>query len=283
MKKNWMLGTLNLGLEKHLSQKQKIDFLLRAADQGLREIDTADSYGLAEELLGRAFANNDKIHIASKVGLRWSRGKFQARPYSEKMIRQSCEDSLRRLRRDFIDLYQLHYEPRSERECDMVIKTLLDLRQEGKIVEFGVSNFSFEGLQKLWRRSRFASVQNILNLYAREDLDSGLLRFCQKKKIRYLAHTPTAGASGVQLIGAQPVLAELAAKYRCSAFVIALAWLFCQPGDSVTVLTGTTKLEHLKKNLKATKIILNSDEMKRLNQFNRLDAMLAQARYQKKI
>lgn len=283
MKKSFMLGTLGLGLEKRLSKKQKIDFLIESVDQGIREIDTADSYGDAEELLGRAFANSDKIQIASKVGLRWSRGKFYRRAYSAKMIRQSCEKSLLRLRREYLDLYQIHYEPRSERECDLVMETLLDLRQEGKISEFGFSNVSLEGVKKLWKRSHFSSVQNQLNLYFREDLDSGPIDFCQKKKLRYLAHSPMAGAAGPALIGGHSYLVQLAEKYRCSPYTIALAWIFCQPYNYLTVLIGTTNLEHLKQDFKSTRLVLKSEEMDRLNQFNPLDAMLARARYQKKI
>jgi aryl-alcohol dehydrogenase-like predicted oxidoreductase len=121
---------------------QAIATIKSAVDRGITLIDTAPAYGFghAEELVGQALAESgarDKVCIATKVGLDWNDGKV-FRNASRARIQKEVEDSLRRLRTDFIDLYQLHW-PDPKTPIEETAEAMLDLYREGKIRTIGVS------------------------------------------------------------------------------------------------------------------------------------------------
>ena len=141
----WELGGQEWGT---ISEDAAIELLHYAFDQGINFYDTADQYGAgrSEELLGKAFhGRSDSVVIATKVGYRlgtdgWiSRGdEPQRHNLSRDYILQSCEDSLRRLRRERIDIYQMHRPPESD-EWDEAIGAMEDLKRQGKIAQYGIS------------------------------------------------------------------------------------------------------------------------------------------------
>lgn len=115
--------------------------LEKAFDQGINFFDTADFYGLghSEELIGKTFANSDKIIVASKVGHRLDRDGAIVFDYSRKYILQACAESLRRLQRDSIDYYQLHTAKVSDLKAGECVEAMALLKEQGKIRYWGLS------------------------------------------------------------------------------------------------------------------------------------------------
>lgn len=151
-----------------------IQALNTAFEQGINFYDTADFYGLghSEELIGKVFGNSDDVIIASKVGHRLAKDQSIYVDYSRQYIIKVCEDSLRRLRRDSIDYYQLHTAKKDDLEKGECIEALEQLKAAGKIRFWGLSLNTFEPEPEahymLSRRlgSGFQLVYNILNQIA---------------------------------------------------------------------------------------------------------------------
>jgi aryl-alcohol dehydrogenase-like predicted oxidoreductase len=152
-------------------EKQAIDTIQSAVERGITLIDTAPVYGFghSEEIVGKAIEAaglRPKVCLATKVGLAWKDGKVfrDSRPAR---IRQEIEDSLRRLRTDVIDLYQVHW-PDLETPIEETAATLEALRREGKIRAIGVSNYSPDQMDLFRSVTRLDAVQPPYNLFERE-------------------------------------------------------------------------------------------------------------------
>ena len=164
-------------------EAQAIDTIRTAVARGITLIDTAPVYGFghSEEIVGKALAEGglrDKVRIATKVGLNWKAGQVfrDSRP---ERIRQEVEDSLRRLRTDVIDLYQIHW-PDLETPIEETAKELAALRQEGKIKAIGVSNYNPEQMDTFAAVTPLDTVQPPYNLFEREiEADVLLCRHAQ--------------------------------------------------------------------------------------------------------
>ncbi|NTV09770.1 MAG: aldo/keto reductase [Zoogloea sp.] len=151
-------------------EAESIATIRAAVERGVTLIDTAPVYGFgrSEEIVGKALAEGglrDKVQIATKVGLNWSNNRVfrDSRP---ERIRLEVEDSLRRLRTEFIDLYQVHW-PDLETPIEETARTLDELRKEGKIRAIGVSNFSPEQMEAFRAFARLDTVQPPYNLFER--------------------------------------------------------------------------------------------------------------------
>jgi aryl-alcohol dehydrogenase-like predicted oxidoreductase len=165
--------------------------LRHAVDLGVTFFDTADLYGFghSEEVIGSALADlRSKIMIATKVGMLDAEGN---QDFSPKHIRHALEQSLRRLRTDYIDLYQLHSPPISLIESNPeVIACMQELQREGKIRSFGISVRSpDEGLVAV-ERLGFKCLQVNFNLLDQRALDNGLFDLCLKREVGIIARTP---------------------------------------------------------------------------------------------
>src|SRR5580700_3730791 len=151
-------------------ETQSIATIRSAIERGVTLIDTAPVYGFgrSEEIVGKALAEGslrDKVTIATKVGLAWKDGGVY-RDSRPARIRQEIEDSLRRLRTDVIDLYQVHW-PDFETPIAETARTLEDLRREGKIRTIGVSNFSPTQMRMFSADAQLDAVQPPYNLFER--------------------------------------------------------------------------------------------------------------------
>ena len=171
-------------------EAQSIATIRAAFDQGIDVIDTAPVYGFgrSEEIVGKALAEGrlrDKVRIATKVGLEWRGGRV-FRNASRKRIFQEFYDSLRRLRTDFIDLYQVHWPDSavSIEETAEAMRTLFDL---GRIGAIGVSNFSVEQIERFRKIAPLHSVQPPYNLFER-DIERELLPYCHDNGIAVLGY-----------------------------------------------------------------------------------------------
>lgn len=167
------LGTWAIGgwMWGGTDEAQSIATIRSAVERGITLIDTAPVYGFgrSEEIVGKALAEaglRDKVQIATKVGLAWKDGRVY-RDSSPARIRQEVEDSLRRLRTDVIDLYQVHW-PDPETPIAETARVLEDLRRAGKIRAIGVSNFSPGQMDAFRTAATLDAVQPPYNLFERE-------------------------------------------------------------------------------------------------------------------
>lgn len=186
------LGTWAIGgwMWGGTDEAESIRTLHHAVDVGVNLIDTAPVYGFgnSEEIVGKALAEGDRRDravLATKVALEWVDGKV-FRNSTAARIRQEIEDSLRRLRTDRIDLYQVHW-PDDLVPVEETAQVLLDLRREGKVLALGVSNYS-PAQMEAWRKvAPLDSVQPPYNLFERE-IEQDVLPYALEHKLLVLAY-----------------------------------------------------------------------------------------------
>jgi aryl-alcohol dehydrogenase-like predicted oxidoreductase len=160
-------------------------------DAGMNWIDTAAVYGLghAETVLGRALDGMaERPLIFTKCERCWDETGRIIRRLKRDSIRQECEDSLRRLRTEVIDLYQIHW-PEPDEDIEEGWETLIRLKEEGKVRWIGVSNFSVAQMQRIAPMGHVTSLQPPYNLLAR-DIEAELLPYCAAHNIGVLAYSP---------------------------------------------------------------------------------------------
>ena len=168
----------------------------RALELGVNWIDTAAVYGLghSEEIVARALRSwtGPQPYVFTKCGLRWDRRGQVQKVLSKNSIRGEVEDSLRRLRVDVIDLYQIHWPPDPDSPLlEEGWSTLAELRREGKVRWIGVSNFSVEQLQRAQRIAPVTSLQPPYSLVHRE-IEAEVLPYCNHEGIGVIVYSPMA-------------------------------------------------------------------------------------------
>jgi aryl-alcohol dehydrogenase-like predicted oxidoreductase len=171
-------------------EAESIKTIQHAVDIGINLIDTAPVYGFghSEEIIGKALADGgrrDKAVLATKVALEWVDGNVYRNSTPER-IRAEIEDSLRRLRTDRIDLYQVHW-PDPLVRIEDTAETLLELQREGKILALGVSNYSSDQMDA-WRRvAPLHSTQPPYNIFERE-IETDVLPYALEHKLLVLSY-----------------------------------------------------------------------------------------------
>ncbi|MGC5341360.1 aldo/keto reductase [Streptomyces sp. DT171] len=236
--------------------------VLRAAvSRGVTLIDTADNYGpgLAEELVAEALRPYPAdLVVATKGGVvRTSDSAWHVAGRPER-LRAMCEASLRRLRRDRIDLYQLH---RFDPAVPMAeqLGALDALRQEGKIRFIGLDTLTADQLEQALSLTGIASVQNRFNLLDRGS--DAVLDLCEAHGLAFLPWFPLANGA---LTGEDAAaLADIAERYGATRGQIALAWLLHR-SPVLCPTPGTGSPAHLAENLGAAEIRLSAEDMARL-------------------
>jgi len=233
--------------------------LRRARELGVDFFDTADAYGpeVNELQVAEALHPYEGMTIATKGGLtRTGSGNWppDGRP---EYLRSACEASLRRLRVETIDLYQLHRPDPKTPFADSV-GVLAELQTEGKIRHVGLSNVDVAQLDEARRIVEIASVQNEYNLGNRESED--VLEACEREGIAFLPWYPLDAGELARPGG--PV-EEIARAHDATPAQVALAWLL-QHSPVTVPIPGTSSLEHLEENLGAGELTLSRDEVDRL-------------------
>jgi pyridoxine 4-dehydrogenase len=227
------------------------ELLREAVRLGVNLIDTAHAYGRSEEMIAEALhPYPDGLVIATKGGLRRG-GLPDGRP---ERLRADCETSMRRLRLETIDLWQLH-EPDPEIPLEEQLGAIRELRDEGKIRFVGLSNVSHEELRQAQQLVEIAAVQNRFNLA--EQGDDDILRVSEAAGIGFIPFAPIAMG---ELLGSSSALAGVAARHGASQAQIALAWLLDR-SPVVLPIPGTGSLQHLRDNLDAARIELSRDDL----------------------
>jgi pyridoxine 4-dehydrogenase len=236
--------------------------LQRAVQLGVNFIDTADSYGpeVSENLIARAlFPYSPDLVIATKAGLVRSGPDAWGRNAQPEHLRAACEGSLRRLRRERIDVYQLHApDPRVPLEDS--IGELIRLQKEGKIRHIGVSNFSADELKRAQRMTAIVSVQNRYNLEDRRS-DPVLAR-CEDQTIAFIPWAPLGSGRHAQRAATQ-ALSRVAERHGITLGQAVIAWLL-QRSTVTLPIPGTGSLKHLEENIAAGAIRLTPEDMHEL-------------------
>ncbi len=241
-------------------EAQAVALLRQVAGKGVTFIDTADSYGpgISETLIAKALHPYPAgLVIATKGGLlrpgpdRWT---TDCRP---EHLRQACADSLRRLRVERIDLYQLHAVDRRVPIEDSV-GALVDLKAEGKIRHIGLSNVSSGELARAQRLTPIVSVQNHYNL--RDRSSDALVDACAAAGIAFIPWYPLAAG---RLAGPGTTPAAIAERHQATSAQVALAWLLHR-SPTILAIPGTGSIAHFDENLAAASIRLSAEEFQTL-------------------
>jgi aryl-alcohol dehydrogenase-like predicted oxidoreductase len=236
--------------------------LRRAVELGVNFIDTADSYGpgVSERLIAEALRPYpDDLIIATKGGLQRA-GPYQrsadCRPGS---LRKACEASLRRLRLERIDLYQLHtVDPNVPLEES--VGALTDLQAEGKVRHIGVSNFSIDELGRARSIAPVVSVQNQYNLVDRASDE--MLSVCHRDDLAFIPWMPLARGT----LARRHRFRRAADAHEATPAQVALVWLL-QRSRVMLPIPGTSSLFHLEENMAARGLRLTDQDMAALAEY----------------
>jgi pyridoxine 4-dehydrogenase len=242
-------------------RNEAIRVLRKAVDLGINFIDTADSYGPAvnEELIAEALhPYPEDLVIATKGGFdrpgpdRWVEN---GRP--EHLV-SACESSLRRLRLERIDLYQLHrIDPKVPAEDQL--GTLKELQNKGKIRHIGLSEVNVKQLQHAQTMVEVVSVQNRYSVTDRGSED--VLEYCERQQIGFIPWFPLAAG---RLSGAESPIARTGKELNATPSQVALAWLLSR-SEVMLPIPGTSKVEHLEENVAAAGFRLADAQKKELS------------------
>ncbi len=237
------------------------ELLRRVVDGGVNLIDTADSYGpeVSENLIAEALhPYPEDLVIATKGGFeRPGPGRWEPACRPERLQR-CCEDSMRRLKVERIDLYQLHtVDPKVPIEDS--VGALAELQGEGKIRHIGVSNVTGEELERARGVAPVVSVQNRYNLTDRSSEE--VLQTCEQAGLAFLPWFPLATGDLAKPGG--PV-DEVARAHDATPAQVALAWLL-QHSPVILPIPGTGSIAHFEENLEAVELELEEDEIEALD------------------
>ncbi len=247
-------GTGIWGEPKDPSEAKRV--LRRAVELGVNFIDTADSYGpeVSERLIAEALHPYPKsVLIATKGGLT-RQGPDRWAPVGRAEYLQQCvEMSLRRLRLDCIELYQLHrIDPKVPVEESLGV--LKKLQQEGKIRHIGLSEISVAELKQAQKIVPIVSVQNLYNIGNRQS--EAVLQYCQEHRLGFIPWFPIAGGDLVKPGG---VLDSAAKRHGATVSQLAIAWLL-QRSPVMLPIPGTSSIAHLEENIAAAAVRLSENE-----------------------
>lgn len=234
-----------------------------ALDAGMNWIDTAAVYGLghSEEVVAKALADrSNKPYVFTKCARVWDENRQIGKRLKADSVRRECEDSLRRLKVDVIDLYQIHW-PEPDEDVEEGWATLARLKEEGKVRWIGVSNFNAEQLCRVQKIAPITSLQPPYSLIRRE-IEAEVLPFCAVHNVGIIAYSPMGSGMLTGTMSRERVenlpeddwrrrspqfqeplltrnlkladkLKEIAARHNRSAGETALAWVLANP-----VVTG---------------------------------------------
>ncbi len=239
------LGTWTMG-EHAADAKREIAALQRGLDLGMTLVDTAEMYadGRAEKIVARALAGRrDQAFVVSKV---------YPQNAGTKSAVAACERSLQRLNTDRIDLYLLHW--RGSIPLEQTVDAFERLRQQGKILRWGVSNFDSSDMAEVAALpdGRHCAANQVLYNLTERGIEWRLLEQCQTRQIPVMAYSPIDQGR----LASNAHLAAIAKPLGLSAAQLALAWVLTRPG--VIVLAQSSDLRHVTANRAAANVELSA-------------------------
>ncbi len=284
------------------NEREAVDAIRAAIDDGINLIDTAPAYGLglAEELTGKAIAGRrNKVVLATKCGLVWNvhkgrhacdeLGKPVHSYLGPESIQHEIEQSLRRLGTDYIDLYQTHV-PDPTTPIEATMSALLKLKEQGKIRAIGVSNVTVDQIQEYQKLGPIDTDQEKYSMIDR-GIEESLVPVCRNHNIAILAYSPLAKGLLSGKVGPERVFPPTDLRYRDPQFSVdsrkavmemlnsfrpvadghgltfaqtVIAWTVAQPGIT-HALVGARNPHQAHENARAGDIVLSPDELARIN------------------
>ncbi len=253
-------GTWRIGGDSYPDPEREpasMQALQTALEVGYTHFDSAEVYagGHSEELLGRVIretqTERESLFITTKV----DPGHLEY----EQVLR-SCENSLRRLQMEYVDLYLIHW-PRLGMKLEDTFRALNRLVRDGRIRHLGVSNFNLKLLKQSQSLSETPLLTNQVpyRLPDRSYVENGVLAYCQENDILLTAYSPVKFRN----LPANPTLQEIADAHSATPFQIALAWLVAQP--RVITIPMSLNPQHIRENFEAAEIELTEQEFEALN------------------
>lgn len=254
------LGTWEMGGRMEHDPKNDdnadIQAIKNAIDAGITHIDTAEIYadGYSEKLVQKALKSYDrkKLFIVSKV----ARGN-----QSYDKVLKSAEGSLKRMGIDYLDLYLLHA-PSRDVEIEETMRGMDKLKDDGLIRNIGVSNFTVKQMKRAQAatKNKIVTTQLHYSLWQRETEIAGLLEYCQKEDVMFMAWRPLEKGSLLEV--GKEILKEMADKYEKTPAQIAINWLISQ--KNVVTLSKMRSKKHLEENLGAVSWEMEKSDIERL-------------------
>lgn len=245
-------GTWNMG-DSVATRGEELKTLRTGIDLGMNVIDTAEMYGdgRSELLVGEAIeGRRDKVFLISKV---------LPSHASRQGTREACEKSLKRLHTDYLDLYLLHWQGRHPFE--ETVAAMLELVEEGKILQWGVSNMDVEEMEKFFAvpGGRTCAADEVLYNLTRRGIEYDLLPWCAERRMPVIAYSPVEQGRLLD----HRVLAEIAERHHATPAQIALAWVIRQPG--VIAIPKAATVKHVQENFKSLFIQLTEEDQEALD------------------
>jgi len=274
------------------SDNDSVAAIHRALELGVNWIDTAAAYGLghSEEVVSRALAvwPGKRPLVFTKCGLRWDAKGQVSRALNSASIRKECEDSLRRLNVEAIDLYQIHWPVDGANELEEGWGTMAQLKREGKVRWIGVSNFSVSQLKQVQAISSVASLQPPYSL-VHPEVENEILPYCEDQGIGVIVYSPMAsgllsGAMTRERIATLPNddwrkqhpdfreprltshlalvdrLREVGRRHNCSPGAVAIAWTLRNPAVTGAIV-GARKPKQVEDVVAAAEIQLTESDV----------------------
>jgi diketogulonate reductase-like aldo/keto reductase len=250
-------GTWFMG-EKQGKRESEINALKLGLELGMNLIDTAEMYGegLAEELISHVIEGcREDVFLVSKV---------YPHNAGRNSIIKACENSLRRLKTDYLDLYLLHW--RGRVPFEETIEGMELLKKQGKILRWGVSNLDTDDMDELYHKSHGekCAVNEVLYHIGSRGIEFDLLPWQRNKNIPTIAYCPLAqGGSLERNIVRNETLNEIAKEHNVKPLQIALAWTIRE--NDIISIPKAASAEHVIENAKAASIVLSSSDIGRLD------------------
>lgn len=275
---------------------ESVDAILRALDGGLNWIDTAAIYGLghSEEIVAKALAaTKHKPYVFTKCSMRWDKDRKIYRSLKKNSIREEVENSLRRLKVDTIDLYQIHW-PDPETEIEEGWEAMARIKEEGKVRYIGVSNFNVEQMKRAQKIAPITSLQPPYSMVSAA-VEKEILPFCKQNNIGVINYSPMAsglltGKMTAERIAAMPeddwrrrapqfkepklsrnlklveLLRTIGNTHNVQPGVVAIAWTLRNPAVTAAIV-GARRAEQVNGILPAASFRLSRDEAAQIDAF----------------
>lgn len=235
---------------------ESIRVLKRCLELGVNFIDTADSYGpyVSEELIAEALhPYPDGLVIGTKGGLLRTGPNQWPVDGSRKHLEEALNGSLKRLKLDRIDLYQLHrFDPKVP--SDEFLSFLQEAQQQGKIRHIGLSEVGIDQIEEAKKYFEVVSVQNMYNFG--EQRWNDVLAYCEQNNIAFIPWFPLNAGN----VAAENAIKKVAARHGATDYQIALAWLLAA-SPAMLPIAGTSSVTHLEENLQAAAIKLTDEDL----------------------
>jgi aryl-alcohol dehydrogenase-like predicted oxidoreductase len=276
--------------------RESVEAILRALEGGVNWIDTAAIYGLghSEEIVAKALAETSKKpYVFTKCSMRWHEDRQIYRSLKKDSLREEVENSLRRLKLDVIDLYQIHW-PDPEAEIEEGWETLARIKEEGKVRYIGVSNFSVAQMKRAQKIAPITSLQPPYSMVS-PAVEKEILPFCKANHIGVINYSPMAsglltGKMTAERIAAMPeddwrrrasqfkepqltrnlklveLLREIGNSHKVQPGVVAIAWTLHNPAVTAAIV-GARRASQVDGILPAATFRLSNDEAAKIDAF----------------